>query len=64
VRSCSGSRVDQVDDGGLRADARDQAARIRELSDQGHTLAAALRILALEDDLAAETGATCLQYGA
>jgi DNA-binding transcriptional MerR regulator len=30
------------------------AARIRELFDQGHTLAAALRILALEDDLAAE----------
>jgi MerR family transcriptional regulator/heat shock protein HspR len=30
------------------------AARIRELLDQGHTLAAALRTLALEDDLAAE----------
>jgi MerR family transcriptional regulator, heat shock protein HspR len=30
------------------------AARIRELFDQGHTLAAALRILTLEDDLAAE----------
>jgi MerR family transcriptional regulator, heat shock protein HspR len=32
----------------------DFAARIRELFDQGHTLAAALRILALEDELAAE----------
>jgi DNA-binding transcriptional MerR regulator len=34
------------------------AARIRELLDQGHTLAAARRILALEDDLAAERGLT------
>jgi len=34
------------------------AARIRELFDQGHTLAAALRILALEDDLAAERAVT------
>ena len=34
------------------------AARIRELFDQGHTLAAALRILALEDDLAAERALT------
>ena len=33
------------------------AARARELVDQGHTLAAAQRILALEDDLAAERGA-------
>jgi MerR family transcriptional regulator/heat shock protein HspR len=32
----------------------DFAARIRELFDQGHTLAAALRILALEDELATE----------
>lgn len=30
------------------------AARARELVDQGHTVAAAQRILALEDDLAAE----------
>ena len=30
------------------------AQRVRELFDQGHTLAAALRILALEDDLAEE----------
>jgi MerR family transcriptional regulator, heat shock protein HspR len=34
------------------------AARIRELPDQGHTLAAALRILDLEDDLAAERALT------
>ena len=43
--------------GGRRRYSRRQlafAARIRELFDQGHTLAAALRILALEDDLAAE----------
>ena len=30
------------------------ALRIRELFDQGHNLAAALRIVSLEDDLAAE----------
>jgi hypothetical protein len=43
--------------GGRRRYTRRQlafAARIRELLDQGHTLAAARRILALEDDLAAE----------
>ena len=34
------------------------AARIRELFDQGHTLAAARRILDLEDDLAAERALT------
>jgi hypothetical protein len=34
------------------------AARIRELFDQGHRLAGALRILALEDDLAAERALT------
>ena len=34
------------------------AARIRVLFDQGHTLAAALRILDLEDDLAAERALT------
>ena len=34
------------------------AARIRELLDQGHPLAAARRILALEDDLAAERALT------
>jgi MerR HTH family regulatory protein len=48
-------------DGGRRRYTRRQlalAARIRELFDQGHTLAAALRILALEDDLAAERALT------
>jgi MerR family transcriptional regulator, heat shock protein HspR len=43
--------------GGRRRYSRRQlafAARIRELFDQGHTLAAARRILDLEDDLAAE----------
>ena len=42
--------------GGRRRYSRRQlafAARIRELLDQGSTLAAAQRILALEDDLAA-----------
>ena len=34
------------------------AARVRELLDQGCTLAAARRILALEDDLAAERALT------
>jgi MerR family transcriptional regulator/heat shock protein HspR len=48
-------------EGGRRRYTRRQlalAARIRELFDQGHTLAAALRILALEDDLADERGLT------
>ena len=43
--------------GGRRRYSRRQlafAARARELADQGHTVAAAQRILALEDDLAAE----------
>jgi DNA-binding transcriptional MerR regulator len=43
--------------GGRRRYSRRQlafAARVRELFDEGCTLAAALRILALEDDLAAE----------
>ena len=47
--------------GGRRRYTRRQlafAARIRELFDQGHTLAAALRILALEDDLSAERALT------
>ena len=47
--------------GGRRRYTRRQlafAARIRELFDQGHALAAALRILALEDDLAAERALT------
>jgi MerR family transcriptional regulator, heat shock protein HspR len=47
--------------GGRRHYTRHQlalAARVRELLDQGHTLAAARRILALEDDLAAERALT------
>jgi MerR family transcriptional regulator, heat shock protein HspR len=47
--------------GGRRRYTRRQltfAARIRELFDQGHTLAAARRILTLEDDLAAERALT------
>jgi DNA-binding transcriptional MerR regulator len=47
--------------GGRRRYTRRQlafAARVRELFDQGCTLAAALRILALEDDLAAERAQT------
>jgi MerR family transcriptional regulator, heat shock protein HspR len=47
--------------GGRRRYSRRQlavAARIRELADQGCTLAAAQRILALEDDLAAERALT------
>src|SRR5579863_9256212 len=53
--------------GGRRRYSRRQlafAARIRELFDQGHTLAAALRILDLEDGLAAERALTArLQNG-
>ena len=48
-------------EGGRRRYSRRQlalAARIRQLLDQGHTLAAARRILALEDDLAAERALT------
>jgi MerR family transcriptional regulator, heat shock protein HspR len=48
-------------EGGRRRYTRRQltlAARIRELFDQGHTLAAALRILTLEDDLADERALT------
>jgi MerR family transcriptional regulator, heat shock protein HspR len=47
--------------GGRRRYTRRQlalAGRIRELFDQGHTLAAAQRILELEDDLAAERALT------
>jgi MerR family transcriptional regulator/heat shock protein HspR len=47
--------------GGRRRYSRRQlafAARVRELFDEGCTLAAALRILALEDDLAAERALT------
>jgi MerR family transcriptional regulator/heat shock protein HspR len=47
--------------GGRRRYSRHQlafATRTRELVDQGHTVAAAQRILALEDDLAAERAVT------
>jgi MerR family transcriptional regulator, heat shock protein HspR len=39
------------------------AARVRDLLDQGHTLAAARRILSLEDDLAAERALTARLQG-
>jgi MerR family transcriptional regulator/heat shock protein HspR len=57
----AGAVIPQRSPGGRRRYSRHQlafAARIRELFDQGHTLAAALRILALEDDLAAERALT------
>jgi MerR family transcriptional regulator/heat shock protein HspR len=57
----AGAVIPQRSAGGRRRYSRRQlafAARIRELFDQGHTLAAALRILALEDDLAAERALT------
>lgn len=47
--------------GGHRRYTRRQLAfarRIRELFDQGHTLASSLRILGLQDDLAAERART------
>ena len=53
--------IPQRSAGGRRRYSRRQlafAARIRELLDEGHTLAAGLRILALEDDLAAERALT------
>jgi MerR family transcriptional regulator, heat shock protein HspR len=57
----AGAVVPQRSAGGRRRYSRRQlafAARIREQLDQGHTLVAALRILALEDDLAAERALT------
>jgi MerR family transcriptional regulator, heat shock protein HspR len=53
----AGAVTPQRSAGGRRLYTRRQlafAARVRELLDQGHTLASARRILALEDDLAAE----------
>ena len=53
--------IPQRTPGGRRRYSRRQlafAARIRELLDQGHTLASARRILDLEDDLAAERALT------
>jgi MerR family transcriptional regulator/heat shock protein HspR len=57
----AGAVTPQRTAGGRRRYSRRQlafAARIRELVDQGHTLAAAQRILALEDDLTAERALT------
>src|ERR1700749_72190 len=57
----AGSVTPQRTAGGRRRYTRRQlafAARSRELFDEGHTRAAALRILALEDDLAAERALT------
>lgn len=57
----AGAVIPERSDGGRRRYSRRQltfAARIRELFDQGHTLAAALRIVALEDALAAERALT------
>src|SRR5690349_18042223 len=57
----AGAVVPQRSAGGRRRYSRRQlafAARIREQFNQGHTLAAALRILALEDELAAERALT------
>ena len=57
----AGAVIPQRTSGGRRRYSRRQlavAARIRELLDQGHPLAAARRILDLEDDLAAERALT------
>jgi MerR family transcriptional regulator, heat shock protein HspR len=57
----AGAVTPQRTAGGRRRYSRRQlalAARIRELIDQGHTVAAARRILDLEDDLAAERALT------
>ena len=61
----AGAVTPQRTGGGRRRYSRRQlalAARIRELVDQGHTLAAARRILDLEDDLAAERALTTRLY--
>ncbi len=52
----AGAVVPHRSDGGHRRYSRHQllfARRIRELFDEGHTLASTLRILSLQDDLAA-----------
>jgi len=57
----AGAVVPVRSEGGRRRYTRRQlvlAGRFRELFDQGHTLAAALRIVGLEDDLAAERALT------
>ena len=61
----AGAVTPQRTGGGRRRYTRRQltfAARIRELFNQGHNLAAAVRILALEDDLAAERALTARQH--
>ena len=61
----AGAVTPERSEGGHRRYTRRQlafAARIRELFDHGHTLSAALRILALEDDLAAERALTASLY--
>ncbi len=61
-----GAVTPQRSSGGRRRYTRRQlafAARIRELFDQGHSLTAALRILGLEDDLAAERALTARLRG-
>jgi MerR family transcriptional regulator, heat shock protein HspR len=53
----AGAVVPARSQGGRRGYSRRQlvlAARVRELLDEGHALASALRIVALEDDLEAE----------
>lgn len=55
----AGAVIPARSDGNHRRYTRRQlqfALRIRELFDQGHNLAASLRILSLQDDLAAERG--------
>ena len=55
----AGAVIPVRSDGNRRRYTRRQlqfAVRIRELFDQGHNLAATLRILSLQDDLAAERG--------
>jgi MerR family transcriptional regulator, heat shock protein HspR len=62
----AGAVTPQRTPGGRRRYSRRQlafAARIRELFDQGCTLTAARRILALEDDLAAERALTARLHG-
>jgi DNA-binding transcriptional MerR regulator len=57
----AGAVTPQRTPGGRRRYSRRQlavAARIRQLLDQGHTLAAARQILDLQDDLAAERALT------
>jgi DNA-binding transcriptional MerR regulator len=57
----AGAVIPQRSEGGHRRYTRRQlafAGRVRELFDQGHSLASALRILGLQDDLASERALT------